>query len=320
MPFHWPSMCQSAARKPVLLLFYAVASVLFIGCLNIAGLLLARGLARRREAAIRVSLGAGYGRLARLFFAESLLLALAGCVGGVVVAFGGIEILKAALPSYVPNLVAMSVDLNVVLCSIAVSLLAALLFGGLPAWQFANRVQAEALKEGCAGTASVGRNRLRSGFIVAEVALSVVLLTTAALLANSFLKVLHRSLGFNAAHAYTFAVDLSWDADPALISSFSAETLTRLNALPGTIASGVVDRLPLQGGTQSGPLLVRGRALNESIAEPEFGFRTASADFLQPQAFLFFQAIFFKIERTATKRSFPSAWRTFCLWTKIRWA
>ncbi len=267
------------ARKPLLLLLGAVTSVLFIGCLNIAGLLLARGLARRREAAIRVSLGAGYGRLARLFFAESLLLSCAGCVGGVLFAFVGIDILKAALPPYVPNLAAISVNLTVVVCSIAVSLFAALLFGGLPAWQFASKVQATALKEGGAGTASVTRNRLRSGFIVGEVALSVVLLTTATLLANSFLKVLHRPLGFNVAHAYTFAVELPWDSDPSQISSLSADTLTRMNSLPGTIACGLVDRLPLHGGTQSGPLLVRGRALNESIAEQEFGFRTASAGF-----------------------------------------
>lgn len=269
----------SAARKPLLLLFGAIASVLCIGCLNISGLLLARGLARRREAAIRVSLGAGYGRLARLFFAESLLLAAAGCAGGLLLAFAGVHLLKTALPADIPNLESVQVNAGVAFCGVGVSLLAALLFGGLPAWQFAERAQAPALREGGAGTAAVTRNRLRSGFIIAEVALSVILLTTAGLLANSFLKVLHRPLGFNPMHAYTFSVELSWDSDPALISSLSAETLARLNTFPGAIASGVVDRLPMQGGTQSGPILVRGRVLDATIGEEEFGFRSASAGF-----------------------------------------
>jgi putative ABC transport system permease protein len=269
----------SAARKPLLLLFEAVASVLFIGCLNIAGLLLARGLARRREAAIRVSLGADYGRLARLFFTESLILAFAGCIGGLLLAFAGVDLLKATLPPSVPNLMTISVNMTVALGCVAVSIFAAFLFGGLPAWQFARGAQSTALKEGGAGTASITRNRLRSSLIVAEVALSAVLLTTAALLANSFLKVLNRPLGFNSAHAYTFSVELPWDTDPALITSLSSETLTRMNYFPGTIASGVVDRLPLHGGAQSGPLLVRARVLNETVAETEFGFRTASAGF-----------------------------------------
>jgi predicted permease len=123
----------SVARKPLLVLFSAVICVLLIGCLNIAGLLLARGLARRREAAIRVSVGAGYGRLARLFFTERLLLAFGGCVGGLLLAFAGVPLLKTSLPPYVPNLGSISVNLHVVACGIGFSILAALLFGGLPA-------------------------------------------------------------------------------------------------------------------------------------------------------------------------------------------
>lgn len=269
----------SAARKPLLMLFGAVLSVLFIGCLNIAGLLLARGLGRRREAAIRVSVGAGYARLARLFFAESLLLALMGCAGGLLLAFAGVEVLRVTLPAYVPNLSTITVTLPVVLFGIGFSLLAALLFGGLPAWQFASDAQAFALKEGGAATGAVSKNRLRGVLVVAEVAVSVVLLTTSALLANSFLNVLNRSLGFNTANTYTFAVQLPWDANPGLIASLSAETLTRLNSLPGTVAGGVVDRLPLHGGTQSGLFVVRGKTFDDSIAEKEFGFRTASAGY-----------------------------------------
>ncbi len=261
----------------MLLLAGAVGGVFLIGCLNIAGLLLARGLARRREAAIRVSVGAGYGRLARLFFAESLLLSMAGCMGGLLLAGAGIGVLKAALPPYVAHLDAMTINLKVVGCGVVLSLLGTLLFGGLPAWQFARSGQTVALKDGAAGASS--RSRLRSVLIVAEVAISVVLLTTAALLSNSFLKVLNRPLGFNTAHAYSFGVNLPWDVNPRLIESLAAETIQRMDALPGTIACGVVDRLPLQGGAQTNALVVRGKTLDRLLAEKEFGFRTASSGF-----------------------------------------
>ena len=265
---------SEAGRHSLLLLAGAVGGVFLIGCLNIAGLLLARGLARRREAAIRVSVGAGYGRLARLFFAESLLLSLAGCAAGLLLAVAGIGVLKAALPPYVAHLDAMTINLKVVGCGVLLSLLGTLLFGGLPAWQFARSGQTVALKDGGAGASS--KSRLRSGLIVAEVALSVVLLTAAALLANSFLKVLNRPLGFNTAHAYSFGVNLPWDVNPRLIESLAAETIARMDILPGTIACGVVDRLPLQGGAQTTALVVRGKTLDPLLVEKEFGFRTAS--------------------------------------------
>ena len=266
---------SQGVRKPLLVLFGAVASVLLIGCLNIAGLLLARGMARRREAAIRVSVGAGYGRLVRLFFAESLLLAGAGCVGGLLLALVGVDVLKAALPDDVPHLAALSLDWRVVVYGILISLVAALVFGALPAWQFAAGAQAFALKDGSAGS-GVGKNRLRSLLVISEVALSAVLLVTAALLANSFLKLRSQAVGFNSAHAYTFGLELPWDLDGSVVNAIAADTVARLDAFPGTIAGGVVDRLPLHGGSQSGHLLVRGRTLPAGMAEKEFGFRMAS--------------------------------------------
>jgi putative ABC transport system permease protein len=262
------------ARKPLLILFSAVAGIFLIGCLNIAGLLLARGMARRREAAIRVSVGAGYARLARLFFAESLLLSSAGCIGGLALAFVFVDVLKAYLPADVPHLAAISVDPRVVACGILLSLLSALIFGALPAWQFARGAQNLALKE-----KGAGQNRLRGALVVAEVALSVLLLTCAALLADSFLKLRSRPLGFNAAHAYSFELDLPWDVNPTLIETLPAEILARLNALPGTVACGVADRLPLHGGAQTRDLMVRGKELPPAVAEKEFGLRTASAGY-----------------------------------------
>jgi putative ABC transport system permease protein len=268
-----------AVAKPLLVLFAAVASVLLIGCLNIAGLLLARGIARRREAAIRVSVGAGYVRLVRLFFAESLLLAAAGCLAALLLAFAGVNLLKASLPDEVPHLAAVAVNLRVVLCGVGLSLLAAVVFGALPAWQFASSAQAAALKEGAAGSMGAGKHAMRSALVVCEVAFSVVLLVTAALLANSFLKMRAHAFGFNPANASAFTLELPWDTDIAVLNSVAAGTLSRLNSLPGTISAGVVDRLPLHGGSQSNPLQVRGRTLAPPMAGREFSYRTASPGF-----------------------------------------
>jgi putative ABC transport system permease protein len=273
------SHISETVRKPLLLLFGAVAGVLLIGCLNIAGLLLARGLARRREAAIRVSVGAGYGRLVRLFFAESLIIAGAGCIFGLLLALLGVDLLKLVLPADVPHLAAVSLNVPVALCGVLLSLLAAVVFGGLPAWQFAAGAQNAALKDGSAASVGAKRSRLRNALVIAEVAFSMVLLVVAALLANSFLKMRSRPAGFNAAQAYSFALNLPWDSDPRAINSASAETLNRLDAFPGAIAHGAVDRLPLHGGSQTRYLLVRGKTLPPRLAEKEFGFRTASAGF-----------------------------------------
>jgi predicted permease len=270
---------SSSVRKPLLVLFGAVASVLLIGCLNIAGLLLARGLVRRREAAIRVSVGAGYGRLVRLFFAESLILAGAGCLLGLLLAYGGVDVLRAALPSEVPHLAAVSVNLRVVLCGVGLALSAAMVFGALPAWQFASGAQTDALKDGSAASIGSRKNALRGVLVISEVACSVVLLVTAALLADSFLKIRSQTAGFNSAHAYTFTLELPWDTDSSVLNSIATDTLTRLNSFPGTISAGVVDRLPLHGGSQSNPIQVRGQTLSSFVAEKEFGYRTASAGF-----------------------------------------
>jgi putative ABC transport system permease protein len=266
-------------RKPLLVLFAAVASVLLIGCLNISGLLLARGLARRREAAIRVSVGAGYARLLRLFFAESLWLATAGCALGLMLAFAGVALLKAVLPPEVPHLAAVSVNVRVIVCGVVLSLVAAIVFGALPAWQFAAGAQNVALKDGGAGSVGTRKNKLRDLLVIAEVTFSVILLVTSGLLATSFLKLRTRSPGFNSAHAYTFALELPWDTDSTVLNSVAADTLARLDAFPGNVSSGVVDRLPLHGGSQSNRLVVRGRTLPPSLAEKEFGFRTASPGF-----------------------------------------
>ena len=266
-------------QRPLLTLMAAAGAVLLIACVNIAGLLIARGLARQREAAIRIAVGAGFLRLARLFFAESLLLAAAGCGLGLLVAESGIAILKQVLPSDVPHLAAVSLDWRVVGYAVAVSAAAALIFGGIPSWQFAAGGQLPALKSGGRGTTDQSRNRLRGGLVIVEVALSLVLLVTAGLLTNTFFNMRNLAAGFNPTSVYSFAVPFSWDSRPSELNRFAGGALARLTSSPGVLAAGVVDQLPLHGGSQSGRLLIQGVDLDPLVADQEFSWRTASAGY-----------------------------------------
>jgi putative ABC transport system permease protein len=264
---------SKSAQRPLLTLLTAAGAVLLIACVNIAGLLVARGLARQREAAIRVSVGAGFFRLARLFFAESLLLAVFGCAFGLLLAYLGIGLLKLALPPDIPHLRAVALDGRVAAWAALIAGMCALLFGGIPAWQFAANGQVTAMKR------SVRHGRLRAALVVVEVALSLVLLVTAGLLANSFFNVRGQATGFKTAHVYSFAVPFGWNSDNTMLNSFSASALERLSTSPGVVAAGVVDQLPLHGGSQTGHLVVQGTALDPILADKDFPWRTASVGY-----------------------------------------
>ena len=268
-----------SARTPLLTLLAAAGAVLLVACVNIAGLLTARGLARQREAAIRIAVGAGFMRLARLFFAESLLLATAGCAFGLLVANVAIGVLKTALPPDIPGLASVSLDWRAALCAASVAGLCALLFGAIPAWQFASGSQSSALKSSGKGTTDSSRGRVRSALVVVEVALSLVLLVTAGLLANSFFRLRAQPAGFVTANAYCFAVPFGWDTDPTTLNGFANSALSRLTTSPGVVAAGVVDQLPLHGGSQSGTVLVQGMDLNPTLQLKQFSWRTGSSGY-----------------------------------------
>jgi predicted permease len=123
------------------------------------------------------------------------------------------------------------------------------------------------------------KSGLRNLFVIGEVAFSAVLVVLATLLGASFLKIRSQPVGFNSAHAYAFTVELPWDTDSKVVDAAAFEMVSRMNNFPGTIAGGVVDRLPLHGPSQSRLLQVRGKTLSTSISEKEFGFRTANAGY-----------------------------------------
>ena len=225
----------------------AVSLVLLIACGNAANLLLARAASRTRELGVRATLGAGRSRMIRQMLTESMMLGLAGGLAGVLLAHLCLRALLRLDPGNVPRLNEAAVDLRVLLFAVIVSLLTSVLFGILPALSASRINLVEFLKSG-GNRGSVGsRNRLRSGVIVAEVALVVILLAGAGVLLRSYEKVASVHTGFSQS---TVSMNLKLDArysQPQQGRAFFQNLLDRLTAIPGVKAVGAVDELPLKG-------------------------------------------------------------------------
>ena len=183
--------------RPMLwLLFAAVGVILLIACANLANLLLARGLARQKEIAVRAALGASRWRLIRQLLTETTLIGVLGGVGGLLLAYWGLYALLK-LPQNFVNTEEAGLDARVLLFALGVSVLTGWLFGLLPALQLARPELQSFLKEGARGSGEGSRwNRVRGAFVVAQVALSLLLLVSAGLLIRSFDKLLRVDVGF----------------------------------------------------------------------------------------------------------------------------
>ncbi|MBK6486097.1 MAG: ABC transporter permease [Gemmatimonadetes bacterium] len=229
-------------------LFGATALVLLIACANVAGLLLVRGERRRRELAIRVALGSGHARLTRLLLAESGLLALLGAVGGGLVAWGGLVMVRRGAPSSLPRVSELSVDPWLFLYALTAAMVAAVLTGGLPVLQATPVTPADELKEGARGaTAGAGRVRWRHALVSAEVSLAVLLVVGAGLMVRSVRTLLSIDPGFTSRGV--LAMQLStpsvWYGEPAQVVSFWDNLQRDVAALPNVEAVGAVRLLPL---------------------------------------------------------------------------
>ena len=256
----------------VRLLAGAAALVLIIASANVAGLMLARGLRRRREIAIRLALGASRGRLIRLLLVESVLLAVAGGAAGFLVSILATNVLHGFFgQTGGPNTLDLSLDLRVVLAGFAVAALTGVLTGVSPALQSARADTAGAMKEESAG-AGARRSRLREGLLVVQVALSVVLLGSSGLLVRSFL-LLHRGPGFDpdAIALVRLRPSLVGYTD-ARAWAFQREAIRRLEALPGIAAASPANVAPLPGWNRP-PMPIR---LEGDAGDPSKAFRTST--------------------------------------------
>ncbi len=238
-------------RPRLLTLLVAVGLLLLLACANVANLLLARASTRDREVALRSALGAGRGRLLRQFLTESLLLAAAGAVVGLSLAYAAVRVLSTASPIDIPRLAEVTLDGRVLLFSLAATLVTAVLFGMAPALQMSSPALHAGLKEGGRGAgASRGRRLLRAGLVVLEVAVAVVLLVGAGLLGRSFLALLQEKPGFEPAGLVTANVELPGTTygEWTKVAQFSTEIVDRLAAHPEVASAGAAGFLPLEAG------------------------------------------------------------------------
>ncbi|HEX7237302.1 MAG TPA: ABC transporter permease [Gammaproteobacteria bacterium] len=240
-----------AIRPQLAMLLGAVGLVLLVICANLASLLLARGEGRRRELAVRLALGAGRARLVGHLLIESALLALAGGVLGVTAAFAFLEGLLSLYPGTLPRAEAIALDWRALAFAMAITGVTALLFGLLPALRASSSSPETALHAQTRGVKGSG-SRLMRAFVVAEVALSVMLVVGAGLLLRSYENVRSVDLGFDPEGVYTVAQSLppqpgSPYSDPASVRNFYAQLLEQIAALPGVEQAGAISALPLQG-------------------------------------------------------------------------
>ena len=248
--------------KPALLvLLGAVGFVLLIACANVANLLLARAAVRQREIALRLALGASRSRLMRQFLTESVLLAVFGAGLGLLLALGGIRILKTFIPATLSQVQTINIDARVLIFTALVAVVTGIGFGLAPALHASHLNLNDTLKEGGrdAGGGSKG-NRLRGLLVIGEVAISFVLLIGAGLLINSFFHLRNLQPGFRADHLLTMKVDLSEVKYPdrERRAVFFDEVIRRVRALPGVQSAAVAGNLPLTYNGDSMNISVEG--------------------------------------------------------------
>jgi putative ABC transport system permease protein len=253
-------------QPALLVLLGAVGLVLLIACANVANLLLARGKTRERELAVRAALGSGRARLVRQLLTESMLLGLAGGALAAGVAFWTVSGLRAIFFTHLNAFVLTGlnravVDGRVFAFTLSISLVTACLFGLAPALAASRVDLTGALKEGSRGSSAGDRRGFRSALIVAEVALSVVLLAGAGLLLRSFVNLMRVDPGFRPDHLVSMSIDLPEKhySTQRRTNTFSDQLLARARSLPGVSSAGLVDILPFSGDESRGGMHVEGR-------------------------------------------------------------
>jgi predicted permease len=274
-------------RTMLLVLMGAVAFLLLIAIANVANLLLSRSAARAREIAVRMAIGAGRARLARMLLAESGVLGILGGALGVALAFWGVPLIVRLLQrgetSALPLAASISVDGPTLAFTSALAILSGLLFGLAPALQAWRVDLNEALKSASRASGSAGRTRLRSAFVVAQVALCIVLLAGAGLLIRSFSRLASVQPGFDARHVLTMGIPYAGSqlGSPERRPEMYREVLRSVRALPGVESASLVNHIPISGDHWGISVLAEGQAEQRAhqstaiyrVAQPQY-FRT----------------------------------------------
>lgn len=249
-------------RRIYSLLFAAIGCVLLIACANVANLLLARFVGRRKEIAVRFALGARRAQVVRQLLIESLLVALAGAVVGVTFAHWSLSALLGLGENLIPRALEIRIDSLALAFTAAIALATGLGMGLLPALQAAATDVNESLKESARGS-SGAQNRLRSALLVVEISLSVVLLVAAGLLLTSFSRLQRISPGFEPKGVFIAQLALPFDQYPSgpKLVNFYRELYGKMTRLPGTKSAALSDRIPLTGFPAPAPVAVQGKPI-----------------------------------------------------------
>ena len=269
-------------RKPLLILLGAVAFVLLIACANVANLLLARAASRRKEIALRAGLGANRWRIARQLLTESVLLSAVGGALGLLLAWWGTKALVALSPPSLMDLRNVSVNLTVLLFTLGLTLLTGIVFGLVPALEATRFDLNESLKEGAKSVAGGSRShRLRSVFVVTQVALALVLLVGAGLLMKSLSRLQSVDAGFNPNNLLTMRVNLpqrKYDTDRRVLDYFT-RAVEEAKAIPGVESAAAINTLPFDGPHSGTDMEIEGQPKPPPGQEPSTGVCVVDANY-----------------------------------------
>ena len=248
---HLQSLAQTVVGKsggPLWTLLGAVLAVLAIGCVNIAGLLLSRGVKREREMAMRVAIGADRKRLLRQMFTEGLLLAITGAAGGVLLAWATLDVMRTFLVKALQRGADIHLNWTVLGAALGIAIVTSLVASLVPAFKLSGVDPNRTLRSG--GNAGTGRgeHRLRAAFVITQVALTLVLLVVAGLLMRVVMRYSHEDLGFDPAHILALDLETSQARyqNRNIIADFYQPLFNRVASIPGVRAVGVINLLPIQ--------------------------------------------------------------------------
>ncbi len=274
-----------SVRRPLLILLGAVGLVLLVAIVNVANLMLARATVREREMALRLSLGAARGRLIRQLLTESVLLAAIGGAGGLLAAYAAIHLLRAWNPGNLPFLDSVQLDGRALALTMLISLVTGLLFGLVPAFQTASTDLNSTLKEGGRGSGGTARHRTRAALAIAEVALSLMLLTGAGLLFRSFVRLQSVSGGFSAPPERLLTIPISPSdrkyRDPNAGLRYYGQVLERARRFPGVESAALTDSLPPTAQADADTFTLEGQTLPPGEINPIVTHATAGDGYFE---------------------------------------
>jgi len=269
-------------RPALLVLFGSVGFILLIACANVANLLLAKATKRQKEIALRTALGAGRFRLIRQFLTESLVLSLFAAAVGILVATWSLDLLRTLKPDTIPDVNSIHLDLHVLGFMLTIAFLVGIILGLAPAWH-ASRLQVnESLKESV-GAGGTSGGSLRNVLVVAEIALSLVLLVGAGLMIRSFARLLGTDPGYDPNKLLTFQISLPDSRYPKVsnVIAFYRDALERISACPGVQSVAISNTLPPTGGETDAAFYVEGHKPSNLNEAPDTIYDPISPGYFQ---------------------------------------